>query len=217
MTVNFYRPPTPPSSVSRKEKAKPKNRDLDLPSHLSRLLTVYTGLQHALSHALATCAVSPTSDTGIVRNVLNHLSLSTYTGLTTQFDADDLRRLCWIWEWNGKKYVSKSSDEDNPFLETSAPKEWTRGAMGMVISQATHYSKTERKRVAAYGIGIEVEMNIDKDMGGGMAAVARWTAAAETRKAEFRDKLQAWVKVCRKVLYHVWNSVDFSRLDQFRH
>ncbi|KAJ7507654.1 hypothetical protein B0H11DRAFT_1793208 [Mycena galericulata] len=167
-----------------------------LPLHLSRLCTVYTGLQHALSHALATCAVSPTSDTGIVRNVLNNLSLSTYSGLATHFDVDDLRRLCWIWEWDGKTMPSKASceDDDNPFLDDRPPqKDWTRGAMGIVVSPATHHSRVDGKRVPAYGIGIEVEMDIDKDMLGGMAAVARWTAAGENRRQAFREKVHSWV------------------------
>ena len=38
-------------------------------------------------------------------------------------------------------------------------------------------------------------MDIDKEMAGGMAAVARWTAAAETRRSEFRDKLKSWIKL----------------------
>ncbi|KAJ6599209.1 hypothetical protein DFH09DRAFT_1356304 [Mycena vulgaris] len=169
-----------------------------LPPHLLRLCTVHTGLQHALSHALATCAVSPTSDTGIVRNVLNNLSLSTYTGLTTQFNVDDLRRLCWIWEWDGNKVPSAASlsvpDDENPFLDvTPPPKDWTRGAMGIVLSPATHHSKVDGKRVPAYGIGIEVEMDIDKDMTGGMAAVARWTAAGESRRDAFREKVISWM------------------------
>ncbi len=143
--------------------------------------------------------------------MLNHLSLSTYAGLTTQFDIDDLRRLCWLWEWDGEevkppveKEKKKDDDdvfneeEDNPFLEAEAapaPKEWTRGAMGFVISTTTHHSRREGKRVPAYGIGIEVEMDIDKDMGGGMAAVARWTAASEKRRADFQQKLKRWVEV----------------------
>lgn len=134
------------------------------------------------------------------------MSLTTYAGLTTQFDVDELSRLCWIWEWDGKtlpveKKKGPASDaEENPFLvdESPAPTtttEWTRGAMGLVLSSTTHYSKRDRKRVPAYGIGIEVEMDIDKDMGEGMAAVARWTAAAETRRSEFRAKLKRWVEV----------------------
>jgi len=183
--------------------------EIAFPDHLSRLDTIHTALQHALSHALATCAVSPTSDKGLIRNVVNHLSLSTYIGLTTQFNIDDLSRLCWIWEWDGKSHTDgqvqcKDADGDeNPFLDNprSSPptSEWTRGSMGIVLSPTTHYSKVERRRVPAYGVGIEVEMDIDKDMGGGMAAVARWTAAAETRRTEFRSKLTRWVEVCFRV------------------
>ena len=138
---------------------------------------------------------------------MNHLSLATYTGLITQFNVDDLRRLCWIWEWDGKSPPSSqgqceaADDDDNPFLDNTPPSssssgtDWTRGANGLVISPTTHYSKVDRKRVPAYGIGIEVEMDIDKDMGGGMAAVARWTAATETRRSDFHAKVARWIEV----------------------
>ncbi|KAJ7938010.1 hypothetical protein B0H13DRAFT_2226438 [Mycena leptocephala] len=168
-----------------------------LPPYLSRLCTIHTALQHALSHALATCSVSPTSDTGILRNVLNNLSLSTYSGLSTQFEVDDLRRLCWIWEWDGSTMPSKlTAEDDNPFLEDRpAQKDWTRGAMGIVLSPATHHSKVDGKRVPAYGIGIAVDMDIDNDMTAGMASVARWTAAGESRREAFREKINNWVKL----------------------
>ncbi|KAG6833719.1 hypothetical protein H0H87_001151 [Tephrocybe sp. NHM501043] len=208
-------PPTPPATSSRRRAQT--TAPSELPVHLTRLFRIHSALQHALSHALATCAVSPTSDTGIVRNVLNHLSLATYSGLATQFDTDDLRRLCWLWEWDAASPPASSpastptptpasahadDDEDNPFLITppspgaspaSAGGEWTRGGMGLVLSPTTHHSKRDRKRVPAYGVGIEVEMDIDKDMRGGMAAVARWTAAAESRRSEFLAKLRSWI------------------------
>jgi len=193
------RPPTPPKSALR---GRGKLAQSSLPPYISRLATIQTALQHALSHALATCAVSP-SETGIVRNVLNHMSIATYSGLATKFDIDDLKRLCWIWEWDTKSAPhakkKKTPDEDNPFLASPSspapPKDWTRGAMGFVISPTSHYSKAASKRVPVYGIGIEVEMNIDKGMGGGMAAVARWTADTDKRRAQFHSKLQHWVKV----------------------
>ncbi|KIL68158.1 hypothetical protein M378DRAFT_158685 [Amanita muscaria Koide BX008] len=192
-------PPTPPATKSRRQIKK--TTDAHLPEHLARLITIFTSLQHALSHALATCAVSPSQETGIVRNVLNHLSLATY-GLAAHIDLDDLRRLCWVWEWDGqslsdtKNQSKEDSEDENPFLDTpttTAGTEWVRGAMGFVISPATHYLKTDKKRVPVYGIGIEVEMDIDKDLMGGMAAVARWTAAADKRRSEFSAKLKRWV------------------------
>lgn len=289
-----------------------KPDEAPLPPHLSRLFNIQTALQQALSHALATCAVAPSEDTGIVRNVLNNLSLATYHGFTTKFDVDDLRRLCWLWEWDGKvvpvtegvvatpqgtkgeknpflvdespskktprkviasadneenpflvskpakaaskktpkKAVAVEDNEENPFLDdtpkasastrskgkakaneelsisaTSSPtksprkmvvredspdenpflenkpvapsaKDWTRGGMGFVVSQTSHFVKASNARVPAYGIGIEVEMDLDKGMGGGMAAVARWTAASEARRKDVRAKLGQWMKVC---------------------
>jgi len=134
------------------------------------LHTIQTALQHALSHALATCAVSPSSDTGIVRNVLNHYSLTTYTGLTTKFDVDDLSRLCWLWEWDGKtvpqlKRKAQVEDDDNPFLKLS----WLRNPRNgpvvlwvLFLAHAQHYLKTAGKRVPAYGIGVEVEWTSTK-------------------------------------------------------
>lgn len=68
--------------------------------------------------------------------------------------------------------------------------------MGFVITQTTHFSKASGTRVPAYGIGIEVEMDIDKEMSEGIAAVARWTTAGETRRQEVKSKLESWVKVC---------------------
>ncbi|TFY54383.1 hypothetical protein EVJ58_g8902 [Rhodofomes roseus] len=310
-------PPTPPATLTRR-KVKPD--EVPLPPHLSRLFNIQTALQQALAHALATCAVAPSEDTGIVRNVLNHLSLATYHGLTTKFEVNDLRRLCWLWEWDGKtlpvaeaprssgsesndernpflvdepaqspskktpkkvaveddeenpflvgtptksptkksptkktpkKFVAVEDDDENPFLDktpkasgsvrtkakvkakveddenplalssptrspskstvredspddnpflenrpvASSSKDWTRGGMGFVVSQTRHFSKASNARVAAYGIGIEVEMDIDKGMSGGMAAVARWTAASESRRKDVRTKLGQWVEL----------------------
>jgi hypothetical protein len=131
--------------------------------------------------------------------VLNNLSLSTYSGLSTRFEVDDLRRLCWIWEWDEitqPSVASSSSEDENPFLEEKpTPKDWTRGAMGIVLSPATHHLRGDGKRVPAYGIGIEVDMDINKDMPGGMAAVARWTTAGQGRREAFRKKLDHWVTV----------------------
>ena len=148
-----------------------------------------------------------------MKNVLNHLSLSNYTGLTIRFDVEDLKRLCWLWEWDGKELPRPSTprqepvedDDENPFLDekpkVTTPKDWTRGAMGFILSQTSHFSKSSGSRVPAYGIGIEVEIDIDKGMGEGVAAVARWTTANETRKKEVQQKLESWVKVRPFMIY----------------
>lgn len=136
---------------------------------------------------------------------MNHHSLNAYSGLTVKLDMSDLSRLCWLWEWKGDvvpptKVSSQAKDDDsNPFLEgpsaSQQPKDWTRGSIGFVISPTSHFSKATKSRIPAYGIGIEVEMNIDKDMGSGMASVARWTADSEKRRQIILSKLQRWVEV----------------------
>jgi len=132
------------------------------------------------------------------------MSLTNYSGLSTTFEVDDLRRLCWLWEWDGKKIPATDEDEDNPFLDTpeapTPPRDWSRGGMSFVVTSTTHFTRSGGIRVPAYGIGIEVEIDIDKDMGGGMAAVARWATDSESRKTQFKSKLEKWVKVCGPVL-----------------
>jgi hypothetical protein len=172
---------------------------------------------------LATCALSPSSDTGVVRDVLTHISLTNYSGLSTTFEIDDLKRLCWLWEWDGKKLPSTKEaddeDEDNPFLDApevlTPPKDWSRSGMGFVVTSTTHFTRSGGTRVPAYGIGIEVEIDIDKDMGGGMAAVARWTADSESRKTLFRSKLEKWFNVCSPILDRLPAHLLFYRLVAF--
>ncbi|TFK29340.1 hypothetical protein FA15DRAFT_610513 [Coprinopsis marcescibilis] len=189
-------PPTPKSQARLKAQL-PK---VEIPAHLKRLLKLQNAVQQAVSHALATCAISPSSDSGRVLNVLNHITLKTYVGLGTSFDLDDLKRLCWIWEWDGASALDAGTnklklDDDNPFLDNASVGEWTRGSLGFVLSLGSHYSKTDRKRIPAYGVGIEVEIDIDKDLAGGMAAVARWTAAGESRRLEFLRRIERWAEI----------------------
>lgn len=64
-----------------------------------------------------------------------------------------------------------------------------------MITPTTYLPKSGGKRIPAYGIGIEVEMDIDKQMTGGMAAVARWTAGGDQRMKALVKKLHRWVEV----------------------
>lgn len=185
--------PTPPSTP---KKTAPSTA---LPEQFARLQSLQSSLHRALSHSLATAALSPSSDAGIVPNVLNNYTLTAATGLSRTCTLDDIKRLCWLWEWDGRKLPS-NDEEENPFLESSEskreqPKQWQRGGMGLAITPTTYLQKTSGKRVPAYGIGIEVEMDIDKEMSGGMAAVARWTAGGDQRLKSLTKKLRRWVEV----------------------
>lgn len=210
-----------------------------------------------MSLALATGQMAPDPDTGRVPTVLNHLGIAERGLGRMRMSIDDLRRLCWIWEWDRDaeheppsreemepnfsqraartrvdsdismhsiKITKEEEDEDdNPFLNkpspsnvkaqadgiffigapgSEIPKDWVRGGSGFIITPATHLQKNATtgtsKRVPAYGIGIEVDWAQEDVAGGrvgGMGAVARWTAAGETRKRIFKEKLERWVEV----------------------
>jgi hypothetical protein len=75
--------------------------DSTLPENLSCLLKIHIALEQALSVSLAIAQISPDPDTGRVPAVLNHYSIQD-RGLRVKIDLDDLKKLCWFWEWDGK-------------------------------------------------------------------------------------------------------------------
>lgn len=155
-------------------------------------------MQHALSHALATSGISPTEDKGRIPNVINHLALR-----KQGYQLDDLKRLCWIWSWNGvsvDKQPALEEEEDNPFMVSPLQeKDWCIGSFGVIVTPTTLFSKEQGKRIPVYGIGVEVEMDLNKGLTDGMAAVARWTADGTSRKAAVHKKLTKWVSLHTKI------------------
>lgn len=86
----------PPSTV----KATPRTPQVDLPEEFQRLVNIQAALEQALSVSLATAQISPDPDTGLIPNVLNHMSLQE-RGLGVRVTVEDLKKLCWMWEWDG--------------------------------------------------------------------------------------------------------------------
>ncbi|KIM26323.1 hypothetical protein M408DRAFT_9958 [Serendipita vermifera MAFF 305830] len=81
-------------------KSTPRTPQAPLSEEFSRLVNIQTALEQALSVSLATAQISPDPDTGLVPNVLNHMSLQE-RGLGVRATVEDLKKLCWIWEWDG--------------------------------------------------------------------------------------------------------------------
>ncbi|KAK7036854.1 hypothetical protein R3P38DRAFT_3182820 [Favolaschia claudopus] len=124
------------------------------PLSLLRLEAVYTELNRALCHALATSPVSPDPNTGTVLNILDHMSLERH--YLSCLRIDDLRRLCWICEWDTEDPSLEATasveevDNDDPFLPI--PNDWIRGAMGITISPTTQKTANDFLRmVLGYG------------------------------------------------------------------
>ena len=70
-----------------------------------------------MSFALATGQKAPDPENGRVPAVLNHLGIAERGMGSIRMDADDLRRLCWIWEWDpDAEHEGPSTQETKPVL-----------------------------------------------------------------------------------------------------
>ncbi|KAJ1306549.1 hypothetical protein OPQ81_007550 [Rhizoctonia solani] len=199
----------------------PRAKSVPLPSHLSRLIATHTAVESTLSLSLATSSRAPSQVTGQLPAITNTVALES-AGLRVRCGVEELRRLCWLWEWDGctlpqsvdgdHKATPRSvgpledSSEDNPFLDSNTPRkpapvlarpptDWVRGGMGLIVTPTTQLQRAEGRRVPAYGIGIKVEVTTDESVGVALSAVAKWTADSHLRRKELTDKLHQWVKL----------------------
>ncbi|KAF8757895.1 DNA replication factor Cdt1 C-terminal domain [Rhizoctonia solani] len=199
----------------------PRAKSLPLPSHLSRMVTIHTALETSLSLSLATSSRAPSQLTGHLPAITNTVALES-AGLRVRCGVEEIRRLCWLWEWDGCTLPQsvdeaskpgirstgplEDSSEDNPFLDSNTPRksapaptppptDWLRGGMGLIVTPTTQIQRAEGRRVPAYGIGIKVEVTSDDSVGVALSAAAKWTADSHLRRKELTDKLHQWVKV----------------------
>ncbi|CUA77137.1 hypothetical protein RSOLAG22IIIB_06528 [Rhizoctonia solani] len=199
----------------------PRAKSVPLPSHLSRMIATHTALESTLSLSLATSSRAPSQITGHLPAITNTVAIES-AGLRVRCGVEELRRLCWLWEWDGctlpqsanedHNVIARSvgplvdSSEDNPFLDSNTPRkpvpapapppiDWVRGGMGLIVTPTTQLQRAEGRRVPAYGIGIKVEVTPDESVGVALSAVAKWTADSHLRRKELTDKLHQWVKL----------------------
>ncbi|KAG8746065.1 hypothetical protein FRC10_006168 [Ceratobasidium sp. 414] len=205
-------------AASPSSPATPRAKSIPLPSHLSRLITAHTAIETSLSLSLATSSRAPSAETGHLAAITNTVALET-AGLRARLGTEEIRRLCWLWEWDGDALPEdkpkpsaravgpiEDSSEDNPFLESSTPRKpapapappptnWVRGGMGLIVTPTTQLQRAQGRRIPAYGVGIKVEVAPGKSTGVALSAVAKWTADSHLRRKELTEKLQSWVKL----------------------
>lgn len=220
---------TSPLAASPRSPITPRAKSIPLPSHLSRLSAAHTAIETSLALSLATSSRGPSQETGCLPAITNTVALET-AGLRVRCGPDEIRRLCWLWEWDGaalpdstqdrpfagtKRTVGpiEDSSEDNPFLESNTPRkatpappptDWVRGGMGLIVTPTTQLQRAEGRRVPAYGIGIKVEVSSGHSTGVALSSVAKWTADSHLRRREVNDKLQQWVKVSKRFAFDRW-------------
>jgi hypothetical protein len=208
-------------AASPNSPATPRAKSAPLPGHLARLVAAHTAIETSLSLSLATSSRAPNQKTGHLPAITNTVALES-AGLRVRCGLEEIRRLCWLWEWDGEVLPEslgegglkasvrtvgpiEDSSEDNPFLDSNTPRkpapapiptDWVRGGMGLIVTATTQLQRAEGRRVPAYGIGIKVEVTSDESVGVALSAVAKWTADSHLRRKELSDKLRQWVKVC---------------------
>ena len=80
-----------------------------------------------MSFALATGQKAPDPDNGRVPAVLNHLGIAERGMGGIRMDADDLRRLCWVWEWDrDAEHETPSTRESTQETERNVSQRATR-------------------------------------------------------------------------------------------
>ena len=81
---------------------------------------------------LVGCRLAPDSDNGRAPAVLNHLGIAERGMGSMRMDVDDLRRLCWIWEWDpDAEHETPLTQEMEPVLSERTTRTHVHSSAGM--------------------------------------------------------------------------------------
>jgi hypothetical protein len=140
------------------------------------------------------------------------------------FGMGELRRLRWIWDWDGNvdgvpeefrkggdgKGKSKQRTEDNdPFSAPSSSETNIKTSSSYLLTPTRTIDPRSSRRTHTYGIGITLVLTPPEVLSAGntllgsrgvgsaagMGAVGRWSAGGERRAKEVEEKLSKWVEM----------------------
>ncbi|CED84131.1 hypothetical protein [Phaffia rhodozyma] len=112
-------------------------------------------------------------------------------GAQRKFALEDLRRLVWLWEWDGRGPPFKSSEHS----DSDGPMEAARSSLcDLSITPARTLSK--QTRTITYTYGFNLLINHSSSTGGVIGAIGRWSAQQNEREAEFKNRLERFANLC---------------------
>lgn len=134
-------------------------------------------------------------------------------GAGRKFSVEDLRRLLWLYEWDGKDTWTASSkrtivdmdgsSQDDPFVDDHpAPSTSVNSSalasnlLNIGLRPARTLSRSTRSPTHTYTFDLAVSYT--PALGGILGAISRWSSKTEDRRAEVNRRLHRWVELCQK-------------------
>jgi hypothetical protein len=125
-------------------------------------------------------------------------------GAGRKFSLEDLRRLAWLYEWDGEALPTPKSkkiaavaalDNDDPFLASSPPPS-PLSLMDITLTPARTLSRGTRAPTYTYTFNLSITHT--PSLGGLHGSLGRWSSLASSRRDELTRRLHRWVDLCRE-------------------
>ncbi|KAL7415740.1 hypothetical protein BDY24DRAFT_413308 [Mrakia frigida] len=214
-TSNFLYPPSTSSSPSA-----------SLPPALHSLFLLHTSLSVTLSLHLATHPPVLPPRTSfqklqdpfgydeeeiVLEKVANFEGASgirevVENGAGRKFALEDLRRLTWLYEWDGQDLPTSTSRSlstltPGPSSSASPSKPSSSSTtlpslLSLSLAPTRTLSKQTRQPTNTYAFNLAVKHSAH--MGGVIGAIGRWSSKQDERTKEVRRRLDRWVELCRE-------------------
>lgn len=190
-----------------------------LPPALQSLLLLHRSLSVTLSLHLAThppvlppptVAQRKRDPNGLLEEEVVLEKVANYEGISgiretvengagRNFALEDLKRLAWLYEWDGEA-LPTSAFSLGPALLSSSSRIADKASpssslMNLTITPTRTLARISRAETQTYCFNLA--LTLSAITGGVTGAVGRWSSRAEERDLEFRRRLDRWVELCQ--------------------
>lgn len=199
----------------------PSPSSSSLPPALHSLFLLHTALSVTLSLHLATKPPNPPPRTqenkaknplGFEAEDVEFKAVANYEGQSglrelvengagRRFPIEDLRRLFWLYEWDGNALPPSTTTSRTltpgrvvpPTATTTKPT--APSLLSLTLTPTRTLSKSTGKETHTYAFNLTVPHS--PHLGGVVGAVGRWSAKQGERSTEVRRRLDRWVSLCQ--------------------
>ena len=121
-------------------------------------------------------------------------------GAGLKFPLDQLRRLAWLYDWDGKTLPPSTNTSRTLTpgrVGTSSPSKpsTTTSLMSLSLSPTRTLSKASREPMQTYAFNLTIPHS--PLVGGVVGALGKWSAQQGERSVEVLRRLECWASLCR--------------------